>query len=166
MPKKSPRRPRLPPLQTVPDPPDELSDVGQTYWRRVAKLLVDNGILTELHLEALRVLCETWEEYRQLADELRGNPEGRVFTTESGYQGESPTVRMRDRALAALQKMWAKFGLTPHSLTTLNKSGGGHQNKQSRLQAFSASKYGGKTEPQAARPTRPKPGGRPGAAAK
>ncbi len=148
MPKKQPRAPKLPPLRAVPPAPEELGDVGREYWERVAGQLVEHGILTALHLDSLRVLCETYEEYRTLADELRDNPSARTFTTESGYEGESPKVRMRDRALAAIQKLWSKFGLTPSALSSLTKSGG-RSHKQSRLEAFAQGKYGN-GEPHAA----------------
>jgi len=142
MPKKKPKRPaKVQTLEAVPEPPADMPAAGQAYWREVAPMLVQHSILTALHLESFRVLCELYADYRALSDYLRENPAAATFTTDSGYEQESPRVRMRDKALAALQKLWPKFGLTPQALAQLNKHCGARGGKLSRLESFAASKY-------------------------
>lgn len=130
-----------PPLDAVPKPPDDLGPYGQEYWRSLAPQLIELGILTPLHLQSFRVLCEQWQSYRSLSVWLDEDPTRMMFTTENGYSQETPQVRQRDKALASLQKLWLKFGLTPHALCTLGKHGGIGKQQMSKIAEFAKSKY-------------------------
>jgi phage terminase small subunit len=55
---------------------------------------------------------------------LAEDPSRMTFTTQSGYESETPQLRQRDKALTSLQKLWLKFGLTPHALAQLVKQKG------------------------------------------
>lgn len=139
------RKPKEPdktsePITEVPEPPEDMGDYGKNYWRSLAPQLIELGILTPLHLQTFRVLCECWQEYRRLSVWLDADPGRYYFETESGYQQESPQVRLRDKALASLQKLWLKFGLTPHALTQLGKHGGGKR-ALPKISAFAKKKY-------------------------
>lgn len=112
------------PLTEVPQPPDYLGEHAKKYWCDHAEQLVKSNLLTKLHIDTFAVLCETWQEYRVHADYLAEDPNRCFFVTENGYQQETPQVRMRDKALANLAKLWMKFGLTPHALATMRKHGG------------------------------------------
>lgn len=112
------------PLTEVPQPPGYLGDVAKAYWREMAPRLVAVNLLTGLHLNTFAVLCEQYQEYRAYADYLAEDPMRCLFTTDNGYQQETPQVRMRNNALNNLNKLWAKFGLTPHGLSTMRKHGG------------------------------------------
>jgi P27 family predicted phage terminase small subunit len=128
------------PLDQVPPVPEGLGDFGTEYWSRLAPLLVEAKILTPLHLESFRALCEAWERYRNLTNEL-AQKDSWTFETEKGYVAELPEVRMRDQALQQLQRLWPKFGLTPEALAKLGKHGGARRNKLTPLEAFAAAKY-------------------------
>jgi len=109
----------------VPAAPGTLGTYGREYWERIAPLLVRQGALTELHLEALEAMCDQWEVYQINKVWLLGDPKRWTFRTESGYEQETPAVRAMNGALAALQKLWPKFGLTPHAAGILGKGGKG-----------------------------------------
>jgi P27 family predicted phage terminase small subunit len=108
----------------IPPAPAGLGQYGVEYWNALAPQLIEMGILRPLHLDTFRVLCEAWHEYRTLTEWLSEDPTRITFTTDKGYVGETPQVRQRDKALASLQKLWLKFGLTPHALATLVKQKG------------------------------------------
>ncbi|MFO0886599.1 MAG: phage terminase small subunit P27 family [Pirellulales bacterium] len=130
------------PLSVVPPAPEDLGQYGREYWESLAPQLVELGILKPLHLETFRVLCECWQEYRTLHAWLLEDPERLTFTTSQGYTAETPQLRQRDKALASLQKLWLKFGLTPHALATLNKgSGKGVNNALPAIAEFAKRKY-------------------------
>jgi len=101
-----------------------LGTYGREYWERIAPLLVEQGSLTQLHLEALEALCDQWDLYQRKKLWLAEDPDRWIFCTESGYEQETPAVRAMNGALDKLQKLWAKFGLTPHAGGTLKPGKG------------------------------------------
>lgn len=139
--KTDPKATKSEPLTVVPDPPKDLGPYGQNYWRTLAPLLIELRILTPLHIDSFRVLCELWQEYRELTVFLASDWERRFFETDKGYRLESPELRQRDKTLAAMCKMWLKFGLTPHALVQLGKHGGLSASQISKIAEFAKSKY-------------------------
>ncbi|AMV34566.1 Phage terminase, small subunit [Pirellula sp. SH-Sr6A] len=130
------------PIRQVPSPAGfDLCPIGIAYWERIAPQLVEINLLTELHLETFAELCRTYGEYRTLTKWLIEDPSRATFTSESGYESESPQVRMREKALTTLQKLWPKFGLHPFSLAQMRKHGGIPSNKGAAIQAFAHRKY-------------------------
>lgn len=125
----------------VPEPPADLGDYGREYWLEHAELLCQAGILTPMHVQTFRVLCEQWQTYRALTVWLNQDPSRYTFITESGYESETPQVRQRDKALDQLQKLWLKFGLTPHALATLNKQRGKFASQTPAITHFARRKY-------------------------
>jgi P27 family predicted phage terminase small subunit len=143
-PKTPPAKPvkKSQPIRHVPSPDGfDLCPIGEAYWRRLAPQLVEINVLTELHLETFAELCRMYGEYRSLTKWLLEEPGRATFTSESGYEAESPQVRMREKALANLQKLWPKFGLHPFSLAQMRKHGGIPSNKGASIQAFAQRKY-------------------------
>lgn len=134
------KTPPTPPIEDVPPPPSCLTGDGRDYWLRITPILVQAKLLSDAHLESLTTLCEAWHEYRLHQDWIQSNPDELTFTTETGYEAESPRIRLRNRALDTLQKLWAKFGMTPKALADLGKmkSGGG---QVPAIVGFAASKY-------------------------
>ena len=126
---------------TIPDPPEDMGQYGKEYWTALAPQLVEQGILSPLHIDTFRVLCEQWQTYRSLTIWLDEDPSRMTFSTESGYMQETPQVRSRDKALAALQKLWLKFGLTPHALAQLNKQRGARGSGVPAIAQFAKKKY-------------------------
>jgi P27 family predicted phage terminase small subunit len=129
------------PLQHVPEPPESMGEEGKKYWRSVAPQLIELGILTPLHLESFRVLCEQWQLYRTLTDWLDADPDRLYVTYKTGAQQQSPQVQLRERALESLRNLWMKFGLTPHGLAALGKHGGVAKKQLSNIEEFAKKKY-------------------------
>ncbi len=130
------------PVVQVPEAPEDLGDYGREYWNTLAPQLIEMGIWKPIHADTFRVLCELWQEYRSLSVWLAEDPERMTFCTETGYMSETPQVRQRDKALVQLQKLWLKFGLTPHALAQLNKQrGASNGNALPAIAAFAKRKY-------------------------
>lgn len=136
------RKPKAEPLSEVPAAPKDLGKHGREYWQRLAPLLVEARILTPLHLEAFKVLCETWQIYREMQLKLNKLDDW-TFTTDKGYCAELPEVRLRQTAIQTLARLWPKFGLTPEALAKLGKHGGAAGGRLPELEAFAAMKYSG-----------------------
>jgi phage terminase small subunit len=75
-------------------PPKWLGRYGRSLWRRLAPLLVKQGVLTVIDLPALEMLADEW-------DNIRRNPQ------ENGA---------RDR----LRKWMLEFGLTPSARSRIS----------------------------------------------
>jgi P27 family predicted phage terminase small subunit len=130
------------------------SNEAINYWNRIGPQLISIGVLTLLHLDTFAQLCRTYAEYRRLDDWLNEDESRFTFMTQTGYESEAPQVRMRDKAMATLQKLWPKFGLSPLSLAQMRKHGGVALTKVSPLQAFAQKKYAEQNT--APKPTKPK----------
>jgi P27 family predicted phage terminase small subunit len=103
------------PLIAAPPPPKSLGKEAAEYWKQAASLLVERRHLTSLHLAAFEALCISWGDYLSLRKWLGDDPARWTFTTESGYEQETPQYRAMLNALKTCQHLWAKFGLTPAS---------------------------------------------------
>lgn len=115
------------PLDFCPEPPSTLIGEAEGYWRRVVPLLVERGSLTSLHLEPLEALCDLWGEYRRLKAWLSADPARWTTASDSGSEAESPQAKRMYAALKELQRLWDKFGLTPHSEPRLSPKAAGGQ---------------------------------------
>jgi P27 family predicted phage terminase small subunit len=99
------------PLTDPPAVPDGLGEYGEEMWVRVSSQLVERRTLTAADLDALRVLCDAWQQYRELQPMATGK--AAFFETTTGYVTEHPAVRQRHQAAKTLQQLWSRFGLTP-----------------------------------------------------
>jgi P27 family predicted phage terminase small subunit len=132
-------------VASITDCPEDLGEYGKEYWQSLAPQLITLHILKPIHLTTFRVLCECWHEYRTLHKWLMENPDRMTFITDKGYICESPQLRQRDKALMQLQKLWLKFGLTPHALAGLQKTNAANQPGLPPIAEFARKKYDGKT---------------------
>lgn len=102
-------------LETVPDPPPTLSGYGRDYWLRIAPLLVAKGALSAMHLEPLEALCDCWDRYQTLKRWLAEDPERWIDHCTSGRTLPSTAAKQYRESLVELQRLWPRFGVTPHA---------------------------------------------------
>ena len=114
-------------LETVPDPPVTLEGPGREYWLRIAPLLVKRGALSALHLEAFEALCDQWGRYQSLKRWLNEDPSRWVDDSGRGRVMESVQAKLMRDALAELNRLWPRFGLTPHAEPRLSPRSVGGQ---------------------------------------
>jgi P27 family predicted phage terminase small subunit len=101
----------------VPRCPAQLEGEARREWYRLARQLVDAGIATQLDRSALAIYCQAWGEWCEAVEHL--NKGERTFTTDSGYQQQTPWVGMARAAAETMRKFMAEFGLTPSSRSRL-----------------------------------------------
>lgn len=93
--------------------PKWLNDIAKKEWRRVAKILAEEGKdFSDKDLKALEAYCITyakWQRCEQILDE-----EGySMLVGDNGYIQQRPEVSIANRAQVEL-RAWAKeLGLTP-----------------------------------------------------
>jgi P27 family predicted phage terminase small subunit len=109
------REPRPP--AAVPRCPAWLPKTAKTEWRRVVGILQPLGLLTHADLAPLVAYCTAWAELQEATKLL--HKEGRVCSTQSGYQVPHPAVAMQRSAWAAVRQLSALFGFDPSSRARL-----------------------------------------------
>jgi len=108
----------------APSRPALVVGAAATEWKRIAPLLVELGLLTELDRAALTLYCTAWGDLVALRLQLnvekkaavaRGESEAAAMwrTLPSGIQRPSVLSAMIDHAEQRLDRALAHFGLSP-----------------------------------------------------
>lgn len=120
-----------PPLTVAPKPPTKLGKVAKREWKRVAQLLVDQSVLTDLDLVTLEGYCAAYELARRAEAELTTpHPETKelpplTMRTPMGVFPH-PAIKIAKGAWADALKFAQQLGLTPVTrgkVTTLAPAG-------------------------------------------
>jgi P27 family predicted phage terminase small subunit len=99
-------------------PPAWLDKAAKAEWRRVAPLLVKNGLLSELDLDALTAYCVAFTEWRRAAAQARRQT---VVVGPNGFLMQSPYVLIAARSLALMRSLMSDFGMTPSARARVTK---------------------------------------------
>jgi P27 family predicted phage terminase small subunit len=123
-------------LEKAPKPPKDLGAEGRRVWEQVTAYLLELGRLSAVDLEALRILCDCWQLYRDL--DRFTDPEHALMEIETkgggSYYQEHPGWRIRQAMAARLEKYWRKFGLTPADRIQLDISLGGDDDEDQEFE--------------------------------
>lgn len=90
---------------------------GQRLWNEIAPRLSRNGLLTELDLPALAMMCAHYDAAMQAAREIRTN--GVLSVDERGLLRKSPAVQILRDASAAFRAYADRFGMSPSARTRI-----------------------------------------------
>ena len=95
-------------------PPEHLEPASAEVWRRLAPRLQRARLLTELDLEELEILCDSYADYR-LARSQRG---GDITTVSpKGNEALSQTAVAAQMFRKAVREGLAAFGMNPSART-------------------------------------------------
>ena len=100
----------------IPLKPRHLQDDGALFYKKVSKKLVNIGVLTVVDHEALVVMCEEYQQYKE-ADTLCKTL---LIKTSNGNVIQNPAIGIRNKAREALKKSMSYFGMTPSSRASLS----------------------------------------------
>lgn len=112
---------------TAPKPPTHLGQIGRAKWSDLAPRLAKIGLLTENDLEALTLLCESFEEKSNCETILR--EQGEYSVLENGYIAAHPAIARLDRAIKRIRQLMAAFGMTPSDRAGMKIQTGAPQSK-------------------------------------
>ena len=88
-----PAQPDIPPRTRVPAPPQNMGRDGRREWRRVAKILVALGLLTDLDMTLFRAYCHTYNKWYEA--EVSISPDGEWIVFGRQIDGKMNLWRMR-----------------------------------------------------------------------
>jgi len=102
--------------------PAGLSARGKKVWRKVAPMLQEAGLLTDLDVLALKGLCDAYADYEEHREQVqRTSP---IIKTASGYPIQNPYIALERKAWDKFTRLMAEFGMTPSSRTRLQVESG------------------------------------------
>jgi P27 family predicted phage terminase small subunit len=101
-------------------PPEWLDDAAKAEWRRVAPILVRNGLLTEMDLDALTAYCHAWCVWKDANAKIRQF--GMVIKSPSGYPIPSPYLPIANKAMLQMKGLMSDFGMTPSARTHVSRA--------------------------------------------
>lgn len=117
--RRAPARAEPRPEQDAQPPraPNGLGRVANRTWRELATALHTAGLLTQVDEMALRVVCELWEEYLALGEQVR--QEGATVENERGAVYLNPAAGQLSAVRRDLLRWMQQFGMTPSARTAL-----------------------------------------------
>ena len=126
------------PEPSVPDPPPHLNGLALEEWKRVAPLLADLRILSELDRGTLASYCWAYQQWVNASTELQNSP--MILKSPNGYPLLSPHWSVATKALEAMRAALTELGLSPASRTRIRGTGEGlsKPNEKSGVHRFLA----------------------------
>lgn len=106
------------PQVKAPSCPAWLHAEAKREWKRIIKILLANGLVTELDRAALAAYCQAYAEWWEMERVIKEN--GRWGMSETGYFYQMPWVNIRNAALDRMDKFGKQFGYSPSARTRVS----------------------------------------------
>lgn len=101
------------PKKKAPACPKWLDAEARKEWRRLAKVLEEMGVLTQLDMGVFATYCNAYARWKE-ADEFISQ-HGTVIKTPSGYVQQLPQVSIAQTYAKLMNRCAEQMGLTPSS---------------------------------------------------
>jgi len=103
----------------LPDCPKWMSLHAKKEWAYLAPKLYDISVLTEIDKGALAILCQSWADYVEAAEQMAGKGK-KLIVTPNGLRQKHPYENIKNEAFSRWFKMAQEFGLTPAARTKIH----------------------------------------------
>lgn len=101
------------PAKGMPDCPEWLLPEAKKEWERLADLMNQMGIPTEVDMAAFAAYCQSYARWKEAQEHI--DSEGSTFETDKGYQQQTPWVGIANTNQKLMLQAASEFGLTPSS---------------------------------------------------
>ena len=105
-------------LGRIPSPPAQLSELAQDQFRRLARQLLDLGLLAKVDVIALATLAASYARWLEAQQMLKDT--GLLIVKKDGEVRLTPLLRLSIEAQAEVVRLLAEFGLSPSSRSRLH----------------------------------------------
>lgn len=105
------------PLKGIPDPPVHLDKVARSHWKKVARLIDDSGLLSEIDVFALEQYCDLYSTWRKAKEKVE--VEGEVIIARNGYSQQNPWYVTKVQVMKDMKSFITMFGLSPAARSKL-----------------------------------------------
>ena len=110
------------PVKGMPTCPAWLMPEAQTEWKRLAKILSEMGVLTEVDRTAFAAYCQSYARWKEAQEHI--NSEGATYETENGMQRPNPYVAICNTEQRLMMSAASEFGLTPSARSRIMAASG------------------------------------------
>lgn len=97
----------------MPACPDWLMSEAKKEWERLAELMNQMGVLTEVDMAAFAAYCQSYARWKEAQEHITSG--GSTFETDKGYQQQTPWVGIANTNQKLMLQPESEFGLTPSS---------------------------------------------------
>lgn len=101
--------------------PKHLQGEARKEWNRIAKQLVEIGVVTKIDRAALAAYCQNWARWVQAEQEMSRADFRMITFTESGYPVVSPWLNVANTAMKNMLRFLSEFGMTPSSRARVDR---------------------------------------------
>ena len=105
------------PPRTLPTCPAHLSPTAKTEWKRLAGMLNQIGLLTQIDRTVLAAYCQAYGRWVEAERKLAETPA--LLKTPAGYVQVSPWITISNKQVELMTRLMAELGLTPSSRSRL-----------------------------------------------
>jgi P27 family predicted phage terminase small subunit len=121
-----------PPI-SVPKCPESLDVMAQAEYARLAPILAEMGLMSEIYRNMLAQYCQAWSDWNQ-AQRL-SNKKGMLTKSKAGNVNVSPLIRIKREAFDTMYRTAREFGFSPAAMSklTVPKQNEPAKNKWSNL---------------------------------
>ena len=116
--------------ETIPVPPDNISESAKKVWRDNVEAFYNAGVLTSLDINAFTFLAQITGMWFDAVDEFKKDPSFTRFTA-NGNEMQNPLVGTINTLSNLSAKYFSEFGMTPSSRTKIKVEN--QQKKQNKF---------------------------------
>jgi P27 family predicted phage terminase small subunit len=103
------------PKTRIPACPFHLSGDAKKEWERVAPLLENLRLLSDIDRGALALYCQAWGRWVEAEEALKKY--GVMVKSPNGFPMQSPYLAVANKAMEQIRAMLTEFGMSPASRT-------------------------------------------------
>jgi len=122
------------PDKGLPTCPSWLMPAAKQEWKRLAKIMKQMGVLTEVDRAAFAAYCQAYARWKEAQEHI--DTEGSTFETEKGYQQQTPWVGIANTNQKLMMQAAAEFGLTPSSRSRIVAATGKGADNEDEMEAL------------------------------
>ena len=100
------------PAKGMPDCPEWLLPEAKKEWERLADLMSQMGVLTEVDMAAFAAYCQSYARWKEAQEHIDSG--GSTFETDKGYQQQTPWVGIANTNQKLMLQAASEFGLHLH----------------------------------------------------
>lgn len=119
------------PALRLPPPPTWLSKTAKSEYRRVGKLLLGLGVMTEIDRVALAAYAVAYARWVTAEEQVAKL--GEIVKSPNGHPIQNPHRSLANRAMDDMRRLLLEFGMTPASRTRVQTQGAGERDDLAEL---------------------------------
>lgn len=122
------------PAKGIPTCPEWLLSEAKIEWERLAAVMDQMGVLTEVDRAAFAAYCQSYARWKEAQEHIDSG--GSTFETEKGYQQQTPWVGIANTNQKLMMQAAAEFGLTPSARSRIVAGSAKNKETEDEMEAL------------------------------